>query len=199
MRTFIVGNGGHARVIESQLQISGHKEIFFIIGNEEICNKENLIKEKDFFSLDNILENETYIGLGFKAGSSLRQKVFDRFKKHNITFSSTVHPHSFFDKSSFIGEGSQVLAGTVIMNDTFIGLNSLINTSTSINHDCKIGNNVNVSPGTTICGNVVIKDNVYIGPGSIIGQGVTIGEDSIIGAGSVILKNVKSGAKIIQK
>src|SRR5688572_18325721 len=104
-------------------------------------------------------------------------------------------------ESAVIGEGSLVLPGAYIGNDTVIGRDCIIYPNVTILDNCIIGNNVVIQAGSVIgsdafyynkktgrdihykkmssCGRVVIGDFTEIGAGCTIDRGVS--GDTVIG------------------
>jgi sugar O-acyltransferase (sialic acid O-acetyltransferase NeuD family) len=89
-----------------------------------------------------------------------------------------------------IGNGVNIMSGTIITNDINIGDCTLINLNCTIGHDSIIGNYCELSPGVHISGHVEIGDFTSIGTGAVIIPHVKIGKNCIIGAGSVVNKDI---------
>lgn len=129
-------------------------------------------------------------GLGQLVGSSGRRKIFERLKAKDFRFPMLVHPAAWVDDSAVLGEGVQVMAGSVIQADAAVGPNSIINTGACLDHDCCLGAHVHVAPGATLCGSVRVYDRAFIASGATVIQGLTIGEDAVVGAGVVLTRDL---------
>ena len=187
-KIFIVGNGGHAKVITYVLR-DKFNQITFIERNK---NGKNLISENLFFKKYHNKNSIIFNGIGFSTQNQNRQKANLRFKKKGFVFNKIVSKNSFIYGKVNLGNGCQILNNVVLQPDCSIGDHTVINTGSIIEHDVKIGKNCFIAPGTVICGNVTIEDNVYIGPKSCIASNIKIKKNSIIGAGSTVFKNIKT-------
>lgn len=197
----VIGAGGHAKVIidmllassveiigatDSDLQKKGNHVLGIpVIGDDEVILQYN--PEKIF------LVN----GIGSIGLPVTRTQIFHRFKQLGYSFQTIIHPSAILSLEVTVGEGSQIMAGSIIQSGCQIGANSIINTAATVDHDCVIGSNVHLSPGTTLSGGVGIGDGVHIGTGAVIIQGVQIGKDSVVGAGAVVVKNVVENTKVM--
>lgn len=197
----VVGGGGHAKVLISNLR-SAQRRIIGItdpgldVGGEilgvPVLGDDEVIMQ--FKSSDIELVN----GIGALPDYGLRWYLIEKMGGMGFRFSSVIHPSAIIDKSVVLGEGIQVMAGCVLQAGVEIGRDSVVNTGTIIEHDCKIGNQCCISPGVTINGEVTIGDDVFIGSGSIVLQGLNIAHGVIIGAGSLILQDIPQNTKFIQ-
>jgi sugar O-acyltransferase (sialic acid O-acetyltransferase NeuD family) len=101
-----------------------------------------------------------------------------------------IHKSAAISKSSLLGEGSHILAQSVISADVSIGNQCIINNSSNIDHECRLGNGVHVAPGAILCGCVCINDNTMIGAGSVILPRINIGKNVLVGAGSIVTHDI---------
>lgn len=192
----IIGNGGHAKVLVEILHLQRREIIGFTTPTEE-KNENNL----PYLGDDEIVleykpsEVELVNALGSTSNTKHRKNIYDYFKSKNYSFSTLVHPKGIVADNVELGEGVQIMAGTVIQPFAKIADNSIINTSVSIDHDCKVGKHCHIAPGTNISGMVTIGYSSHIGIGSTILQNIVIGSNVLIGAGTLVLKNIKSGSK----
>jgi len=137
------------------------------------------------------------IGVGDPA---LRRTLFHRVKQEipGIQWATLVHPSVLIDgRSSFIGEGSIVCAGSIVTTNVKIGKNCAINLSVTVGHDAVISDHCVINPGANISGNVIIGEEVLVGTGSAIIQKVTVGSRSKVGASACVTKNVPDGKTVV--
>lgn len=194
----IIGAGDHAKVLldillEQNVNVIGLTDKSIskgtcIYGVPVIGDDSEIMKYKTD-------EIELINGIGSVGNTSLRTKVFVSLKEKGYVFKSVIHPSVIISKRSKIGEGTQLLAGSVVNTEAEIGDNTIINTKTSIDHGCKIGNNCHIAPGCVLSGCVIVGNNTHIGTGSSIIQGIKIGNNVLIGAGSVVLKDIENNSK----
>ena len=67
-----------------------------------------------------------------------------------------------------LGNGHQLLAGSVVNAGVTFGENVLLNSGAVIEHDCRIGSHSHIASGATLCGDCVIGESVHIGAGAYI-------------------------------
>lgn len=199
----IVGGGGHAKVIMDIIlknkEIGENIEILGFFDDDpykkRVCGlpvlgsisdaKKEIKKHEDMEMILGIGDNKT------------RKKVFNKLDNTGINYFTAIHPSAIIGNRVSIGEGTVMVAGSIVNIDTHIGKHCIINTSASVGHDIVIGDFVHISPGVRLTGGVKIHDGVHIGAGAVTVPGITIGENSIIGAGAVVTKDIPSNCTAV--
>ena len=198
---FIVGGGGHTKVLINVLRLRSMKILgitetdstrigtdvlgISVLGNDDVLS--------GYAPESLLLVN----GVGSIHLPKARMAVFEKFKEKGFTFATVIHPAAVVAADVVLGEGAQIMAGAVIQPGSRIGMNTIVNTNVSVDHDCLIGNHVHLSPGVTLSGGVHIGDVVHLGTGATVIQGVTIGRNSLVGAGSVVVTDVPENAEFV--
>ena len=194
----IIGAGNHAKVLLDILLEQNIKVIGFADKN---IAKGTLIYDIPVIGDDSVYQDyktnevELVNGIGSIGKTALREYFFSSLKEKGFTFKSVIHPSAIISKRAELGEGVQILAGTVINIETVIGDNSIINTKSSIDHGCIIGKHCHIAPGCSFSGCVTVGDCSHIGTGASIIQGIKIGSNVLIGAGSVVIHDIKDNVK----
>ena len=133
-------------------------------------------------------DNRFTIGIG---NPVLRKKLYDTFAALGGVFTSTISPYARIGNfGNEIGEGCNIMTGTVITNDVAIKTGVLINLNCTVGHDCTVGAFSELSPGVHISGNCTIGDYAVLGTNATVLPKITIGKNVIIGAGSVVTKDI---------
>lgn len=196
----IIGGGGHAKVVADVLKLQG----FHIVGFTDIDGVgKPLVHTLPYLGEDAIIyqyraeEVLLFNGMGSIKNTSARRKIFEFFSARNYHFGICIHPAAIIACDVVIGDGAQVMAGSIIQPGVSVGRNVIINTRASIDHDCEIGDHVHVAPGVTLAGGVKVAACSHIGSGATIIQGINIGAYSIIGAGAVVISDVANYSKVI--
>lgn len=145
-----------------------------------------------FFST---IDNRFTMGLG---NPVLRKELSNKFISIGGVLTSTVSKEaSIGSYDVHIGEGVNILRGSIISNGVRIGKGCLIYFNSIITHDCIIKNFVEISPAAQILGRVQIGDYTQIGSNATILPDVKIGSNVIIGAGAVVTKNIPDNCVVV--
>lgn len=187
---YLIGAGGHAKVIIALLEAQGRKCLGIYDDNEHLHSTTLLgvpvigaVRE-----MPDRCDISAVIAIGDNA---TRKHIAESFS--NIRWATLIHPHCWVHSSVKINEGSVVFAGAVIQPDTHIGKHTIINTSASVDHDCRIGNFCHIAPGCHLAGGVTVGNNTFTGVGVEIIPGISITAGTTIGAGSVVVKHITIG------
>ncbi|MBU5253538.1 acetyltransferase [Lysinibacillus capsici] len=188
----IIGNGGHASVLTETLLAQDEKIIGFTALNEE-DNSFNLryLGQDDIVLQYNPKEIDLVLGVGMVGPNSLRTKIYQHFTQLGYSFKSVIHQTAIIASSVTLGEGVQMMAGTIAQTNVKIADNTIINTGAQIDHDCMIREHIHIAPGAVLSGAVTIGEGTHIGTGVTVIQNITIGKGCLIGAGAVVLKNIE--------
>ncbi|WP_342439237.1 acetyltransferase [Paenibacillus sp. FSL L8-0436] len=124
---------------------------------------------------------------------ALKRKFVIKTQNHGFLLSGAlVHPSVNLPRSTHLGVGCILCAGTVVSINVSVSNFVIVNTSVTLAHDVSISDYATVSPGVNISGNVTVEEGVFIGTGSAIREKVTIGAWSMIGGGSFVKEHVPS-------
>ncbi len=175
----IIGAGDHAKVLLDILLDQNESVIGLtdktitkgtkIYGVPVIGDDLEILKYKP-------AEIELVNGIGSIGDTSLRRIVFESLKEKGYIFKTVIHSSVIISKRAKIGEGVQLLAGSIVNTEAKIGDNTIINTKSSVDHGCIIGKHCHIAPGCSFSGCISVGDNTHIGTGSSIIQGIKIGK-----------------------
>ena len=196
----IIGSGGHAKVILSEILllkkikvkgfIDDHRPLKALIDKDHKLFNLGKIK-----NLKSIVDKNTFgvIGVG---ENSIRKKIVKDVEKviKNFSWAKIVSKNAIISKNVKIGDGSVIIPGSVINNGTKIGKHCIINTRSSVGHDCFFSDFSSCGPGSTIGGGCRIGKCSYIGIGSTINHKIKIKENTVIGAHSFVNKNCEKNS-----
>ncbi|SHG75403.1 sugar O-acyltransferase, sialic acid O-acetyltransferase NeuD family [Chryseolinea serpens] len=134
------------------------------------------------------------LGLG---NPVFRYRLCQRFLEAGGKLASTVSPNTDIGRfENKIGDGCNILSGTIITSHVTIGSGCLINPGCILSHDSVIGNFVELSPGVRITGSCSIGDYSVLGTNAVILPKVRVGQNVVVGAGAVITKDVPDNCVI---
>ncbi len=191
----ILGTGGHAASCIDLIESTKKFNIIGVISkNNKISLGNKFLDDYDIIGSDDdykkILKlcNNLALGISFYKNISLREKIFNKFKKIGFNFPTICSPKSYVSKNVKIGEGTQIFHGVTINKNSNVGKNCIINSHSLIEHDVEIGNNTQISTGVIINGGCNINKNSFIGSASVLRENISIKEKSFIKIGSIIKK-----------
>lgn len=195
MSTFVLGAGGHARVVISVLKANGLLVTGATDRNPALAGK--LIEGVEIVGSDETILPQTgsginlYNGVGNAArasdsGLGIRRELFMVFAARGFQFPPLISSKAAVASSAKVGEGAQVLVAAVVQPGAEIGENSIVNTAAIVEHDCIVGAHCHLAPGAILCGGVRLGDQCHIGAGAIVLQGRHIPPGSVVPAGSVV-------------
>ncbi|MGE3549976.1 MAG: acetyltransferase [Geobacter sp.] len=197
----VLGGGGHAKVLIDAL-LSASTVIAGIIDPDPLLAGARVLGVPvlggdaivtKFPAGEVLLVN----GLGSVGPPLRRKQLFEQFKEQDYRFATVIHPSAIIACDAELGEGVQIMAGTIIQPGCRIGTNTIINTKASVDHDCIIGDHAHIAPGVTLSGGVLVGNASHIGTSATVIQSIKIGESSIVGAGAVVVKDVTAGTTVV--
>ena len=178
MKKALVGYGGHAREVMSQM---GVKITCFVDDRYVIEGTKPL-------STFNPDEYELMVAV---ANSQDRYNIVKRLPKETKYF-TWIHPTALImDNNIEIGGGSFIGAYSILTTNIKIGKHTILNRGNQIGHDCEIGDYFSAMPGAIVSGNVKIGNNVYMGNNSSIREKIIINDNVIFGLNAGVVKNIK--------
>lgn len=191
---YVIGAGGHAKVVISTLQAMGFK-VEAVFDDDESKIDTTLLGVPIRDRVAKIMEATPLPTVNAIGSNVARRKLSNQLD--GINWLTIVHPSAFVHPSVQIGCGTVVFAGAVIQPDTIIGAHSIVNTGTTIDHDCQTGDFVHIAPGVHLAGEVKVGEGTFLGIGSSVIPQVKIGSWCVVGAGSVVIKDVPDNVVVV--
>ncbi len=187
MKKALIGNGGHAREVMSQMEV----ELFRFVSDEYWKEGDSKLLPLSKFDADK------YVVMVAIANSKDREDVVKSLPEKTQYF-TFIHPTAqIMSDDIIIGEGSFIGANSIITCNIKIGNHCLLNRSVHIGHDSIIGDYFSAMPGSVVSGNVTLGDKVYLGTNSSIREKITICNDVIIGLNTGIVKDIKDSGTYV--
>lgn len=198
MNIYLYGCGGHAKVILDILYKQGRKVAALIDDNPPLgvnhIHGVPVIKASPQTMSE--IEHDYSRWIVAIGSNTIRRRIVEKLEICGYSFTTAIHPSAEIGSGVEIGEGSVIMANSVVNIDTKIGNHAVINTGSTIDHDCKIGDFCHVAPGCHLCGQVELSEGVFLGAGSQAIPGVRVGEHTFCGAGSVVIKSLPSSSLV---
>ena len=178
MKKALVGFGGHAREVLSQM------------GQILPCFVDDEYVVEGTLPLSTFNPNEYELMIAV-ADPKDRFDIVQRLPKETKYF-TWVHPTALIMSENVeISEGSFVGAYSILTTNIKIGKHAILNRGVHIGHDSEIGDYFSSMPGSVVSGNVRIYDLVYMGNNSSIREKISIHSLVTIGMNSAVVKNIE--------
>jgi sugar O-acyltransferase (sialic acid O-acetyltransferase NeuD family) len=190
---FVIGAGGHAKVVIATLQAAGrivdaaldddstHWNTF-VLGVPVIGGTDRASDLRQMESIIAIGDNQD------------RRELAGRL---DLDWTFAVHPSAVIHPDVPLGPGSVIFAGSVVQPGAQIGAHVIINTSASVDHDCTIADFVHIAPGARVGGTVDVRDGAFLGTGAVVLPNLRVGAWSILGGGAVAVRDVEPRCVVV--
>ncbi|MGH7257371.1 MAG: NeuD/PglB/VioB family sugar acetyltransferase [Nitrospiraceae bacterium] len=203
IRCVILGGGGHAAVVIEALMLGGRTMPWVVLdSNEALWGKE--LSGVSIRGGDELLPDlkqegvEGFVvGLGGTGDNGPRRHLFARAQMAGLRPLTVHHPSAVYSSSALVGEGTVILAGSIVGVHARIGRNVIINSGAIVEHDCIIGDHVHIASGAVLASTVCVEEGAHIGAGAVIRQRIKVGAGAVVGAGSVVIRDVASGQTVV--
>lgn len=188
---YLYGAGGHCKVVIDTLMCEAKYVIKTIFDDNPKYNDIFNIPVKSTFKDNYLADKNCIITIG---DNTIRKKIATTI---NTNFVMTIHPSAIVSKFAKIGNGTQIMAASVVSPEAIIGQHCIINKGAIIEHDCVLDNYVHVSPNATLGGGVKVGERTQIGIGASVIPNIRIGKNVSVGAGAVVIANIPDNAVVV--
>jgi sugar O-acyltransferase (sialic acid O-acetyltransferase NeuD family) len=192
-KIFLVGAGGHSKVVLDALLESGA-----LLSNVRICDEAPNLQGTVFMDcvIESIAHANDMAGSLFHLAigkGDVRRRLFPELKALGAIPLMVRHPSASVSRYSILGAGCFIAARSVVAPGAILGDSVILNHGAIVDHDCEVGDFSHIAPNATLGGRVRIGSGVLIGAGANILPGVTIGTGAVIGAGAVVTADIYAG------
>lgn len=188
---WIVGAGGHAKVVIDAARASGLWEIVGLFDDDPRAASSRVLGVEVLGPADGAtIDRLGVTNLVLAVGSNRARLDLDARLDGCVIWATVVHPRAYLACDVTLGEGTVVSAGAIIQPSARIGRHVIVNTGASVDHDCSVGDFVHIAPGSRLAGEVEVADLALLGLGSCVLPGRRIGRGAILGAGGVAVADV---------
>jgi sugar O-acyltransferase (sialic acid O-acetyltransferase NeuD family) len=199
-RVFVVGAGGHGKVVIDALFSVGGFEIVGLLDDD----KQQIGREilgipvvGSTIELRSLAEKYRVDGAALGIGNNyIREQKFRQVKAAGLAVVSVIHASSYISRFTVLGEGVVALAGSVIGPGSVLGDNVCVNTCASVDHDNHVGYSCQIFPNAALAGGVYVGEFSYIGMGAVVVPNRKVGRFAYVAAGAVVIKDVADGLKV---
>lgn len=195
MKNFIIGAGGHGRVILDILNESGLTVAGFLDDDKSlqgtVVDGVSVLGDTSF--LERCVEKEKAVVVGI-GDNLIRARLIRKVRSWDVELISAVHPRAIISKNIQLGRGIAIMGGAVINTGTVVEEGVVVNTGATVDHDCVLKKFSQIWPGANIAGGVIVGEYAYVGTGAAVIQNIKIGKNATIGAGAAVLEDVPENA-----
>ncbi|MGI6457561.1 MAG: acetyltransferase [bacterium] len=195
-KIFVVGAGGHARVVLDAILMQPHTFQVTAITDSNVNLHGKTLYGLPIAGDESVWENlkrsgviHSVVAIG---DNKARARMADKLRYGGFELVNVIHPSAVVSPHAHLEKGIVVMAGAIIQSGAEVHDNVIINTGASIDHDCVIERHVHIAPGSHLGGNVQISEGTLVGIGSSVVPHTTIGKWCVIGAGSVVKDEIGS-------
>lgn len=195
MTMFIVGAGGHGRVVAEAAAETGVCDVAFLDDRfPDVASCQGFPVLGSLASQAGLLVPGDRVCLAV-GNNRKRAEIAEVYE--DLPYASVIHPRAVISRTVCLGRGTAILASAVVNANANIGSHVILNTACIIEHDCVISDAAHVSPGAILAGGVFVGARSWIGAGAVVRQGITIGCDVIIGAGAVVVSDIADRTTVV--
>ena len=208
MKTVIVGEGGHSKVVKDVILADRNHEVLgYLDDRYHTCIDYDQIRYGPISLAKKMLLDWPDLKFIIAIGNNqTRKRMVERLDLPFEHYATFVHPSAIVSPSAKLGYGTVIMANSVINADAHIGSHIIINSGAIIEHDNEIGDFVHVSPNATLTGTVTVGEGVHVGTSATVIPNIKVGQWSTIGAGATVIHDLPSDcmavgvpARVIQK
>ncbi len=198
----VIGAGGHALVVADALVVAGVEVLGFTDADASkrhlrLCGLPVLGEDAAVlagYGPDAVLLAN---GIGGIKNTDVRRLLQTRLEAQGWHFVTVKHPSAIVSPNAHIGDGVQLLAGSIIQPAAVIGSGSIVNTGAIVEHDARVGDYVHIAPRALLCGFVKVGSCSHIGAGAVVRQSVQLGRNTLVGAGAVVVRDFGDNSRLL--
>lgn len=195
---FIMGAGGHAKMVIEALVSMHHYELYGCLDTvdkgERLLGYPVFLESEDTLSKLSQAKALALVALG---ENRLRERISLQLADRGFDFATAISHRAYVSPSASIGPGTVVMPGAVVGAMARIGRGVILNTASSVDHDTIVDDFAHIAPGCHVAGNVTIETGAMLGIGTCVIPERRIGAWSILGANSTVVRDIPSGATCV--
>jgi sugar O-acyltransferase (sialic acid O-acetyltransferase NeuD family) len=191
---YIIGCGGHARVISNIFKLQQTPILgYYDDKNSNVVGtiQDILMHEKNKI---HPLPHNYICAIG---DNSSREKIVKLLEPARLSWTNAIHPAAIIATDAILGNGCVIGPGAIIQPGVTIGNHVIVNSNAVIEHDCEILDFVHVAPGATLCGSISVGCVTLVGAGAKIIPKIKIGNCVTIGAGSTVIRDIPDTKTVV--
>jgi sugar O-acyltransferase (sialic acid O-acetyltransferase NeuD family) len=195
---WIFGGGGHAKSVIEAVRKTGAFEIPGILDSNPNLRDHTVrgVAVVDDLTRDTVTRHQVRHAVIAIGDNRTRERIAGDLHEF-VTWPAVIDPRAIMISEFMPGEGTVVVAGSIVQPDARIGRHAILGTACTIAHDCTIGDYAHIGPGCDLGGEVEIGEGTLVGIGATVMRGRRVGKWSIIGAGAVVVEDIPDNSVAI--
>ena len=191
---FIIGCGGHGRVVLDILPQGGAYEVFGFVDSNPDMGGRRIDGVRVLGSPDEIQDLKVAIPLEMAivaiGDNGVRREMAHQLHQWGIQTINAIHPSANLASNVTLGSNIVIAAGALVCAHCQIGDSVILNTGCIVDHESMIGTATHVCPGARLAGRVTVESGAFVGIGATVIQNVRVGYEAVVGAGAVVIEDV---------
>jgi sugar O-acyltransferase (sialic acid O-acetyltransferase NeuD family) len=195
-RVYVVGAGGHAKVVMDALQaVQASGRLLSFVDDNVLLHGTQLLGCPVDGPVAAVVQarDRFHVAIGVNL---VRADLHQRLCRLGAQPISVLHRSAMVASHIQLGLGVFVAAGAVVAPGALIEDGVIVNHGAVVDHDCTIGAFSHVAPNATLGGGVCLGRLVLVGAGATVLPGVVVGDGAVIGAGAVVVRDVAAGTLV---
>ncbi|SDW23627.1 NeuD/PglB/VioB family sugar acetyltransferase [Lysobacter enzymogenes] len=181
----LYGSGGFAREVLMLLEDLGLGERVMALYESDDLWKERIVSGINTQPISRFDPATTELVLA--VGSPQARRKMHASLPADTRYPTLVHPDARVHRSTSVGEGSIICAGSIVTCDIVIGRQVQLNLATTVGHDCRLEDFVTTAPAVNISGNCVLGTGSYFGTNACLREKINVAADAVVGMGAVVV------------
>lgn len=127
---------------------------------------------------------------------AVRERLVERLAALGVgseRYATVVHPGVELARGCTVGQGSILLAGTVLTAAVAVGEHVVVMPHVTLTHDDVVEDFATVCAGVHLAGRVRVGRGAYLGTGSTVREDVRIGAAATLGMGAALVADLPAG------
>ncbi|MBR3056966.1 MAG: hypothetical protein IKG93_03260 [Clostridiales bacterium] len=120
----------------------------------------------------------------------VREEEFTALKEKNAKLAVLVHPQSYVNPATQIGEGCIVMQGVIVYDDSTLCDNVLLMEYSSVSHDSIVGSHAVLMEKVTVAGHGHVGKGALLSANTVVKETVKILDGAVCEPGSVVMSDV---------
>lgn len=140
-----------------------------------------------------LVELGVVVTVGSPRNYGVKRAIVERLDLDPGRYVTLIHPTASIGSAATVGEGTVILAGSVLTHGVTIGRHVAMMPNVVLTHDDQVGDFAILGAGARLGGGVKVGAGAYVGSGASVRESTTIGAGALVGMGAVVVSDVPPG------